>query len=98
MINFNYGKWATKVGTCMIKEDISFTGYKGFYMRKDVIKIKYNRLTIEEKWVYKYYVYSKRHLKEYTCDLIWRFLNDEEEPDSLVTDEMLLNECCKYRM
>lgn len=82
----------------MIREDISFVGYRGFYNRRHIIKARYEKLSKKEKWVYKYYVYSKRHLKEYTCDLIWRFLNNEEDAEFLVTDEMLANECYKYRM
>ena len=82
----------------MIKDDISFVGYRGFYTRRDYIRTRYSNLSTNEKWIYKYYLYSKRHLKEYTCDLIWRFLNNEEDEEFLVTPEMLLKECSKYKM
>ena len=78
----------------MVREDMKFIGYRAFYKVRYYIQEKYDKLNKSDKVVYKYYVYSRRQLKEYTCDLIWGFLNDDET----VTDEMLKLECAKYRM
>lgn len=78
----------------MVREDMKFIGYRAFYKMRYNIQEKYDMLSRCDKVVYKYYVYSRRHLKEYTCDLIWGFLNDDEN----VTEELLKLECAKYRM
>lgn len=78
----------------MVREDMKFIGYRAFYKTRYTIQEKYDMLSRSDKVVYKYYVYSRRHLKEYTCDLIWGFLNDDET----VTEELLKLECAKYRM
>lgn len=54
-------------------------------------------MLFREKQVYKYYVYSHRHIKEYSCDLIWGFLNNDEMDEFQVTEEHLNNEAVKYR-
>lgn len=82
----------------MIKDNIRFVGYRAFYEKRNYIKAQYSVLGREDKWTYKWYVYSRRQLKEYTCDLIWRFLNNEEDEEFIVTEQMLKDECYKYRM
>jgi hypothetical protein len=83
----------------MIRDDIKFIGYRAFYNKKDRVKEHYKKLNREDKTIYKYYVYSRRQLKECTCDLIWRFLNDDmEDEEYTVTETMLKDECYKYRM
>lgn len=82
----------------MIRNDVRFVGYLAFYKKKDIIKKRYSNFSREDKWIYKWYIYSRRQLKEYTCDLIWRFLNDEQDEENMVTDGMLKDECYKYRM
>ena len=83
----------------MIREDMKFIGYIAFYEQKDRIKAKYNGLNRNEKELYKYYVYSRRRLKERTCDLIWLFLNDTgEDIEHRITNKVLKEECRKYRM
>lgn len=82
----------------MIRDDIRFVGYLGFYKKKDIIKQRYTKFSREDKWIYKWYIYSRRQLKEYTCDLIWRYLNDDEDEETRVTDAMLKDECYKHRM
>lgn len=84
---------------CMIRESMKFIGYLAFYEQKDRIRAEYLKLTRDDKVLYKYYVYSRRKIRECTCDLIWQFLNNLE-PDAadFVTDEILKNECRKYRM
>lgn len=80
----------------MIKDNVRFNGYRDFYRRHDVIKNVYELFNREDKTIYKYYVYSRRYLKEYTCDLIWQFLNDSGDVE--ITKEMLSEERVKYRM
>ena len=87
-----------EVGCDMMKSDVRFIGYLDFYKKRNTIKTKYINFSREEKWIYKWYVYSRRQLKEYTCDLIWRFLNDDELGEDCVTETMLKDERYKYRM
>ena len=57
----------------------------------------YRHMLYREKRMYKYYVYSHRHIKEYSCDLIWGFLNNDGMDEYEVTEEHLFNEAVKYR-
>ena len=83
----------------MVKENMKFIGYRDFYKKHSMLKEMYIQLSKDDKRIYKYYVYSRRQLRECTCDLIWRFLNDTDEIDDYtITEEMLFDECYKYRM
>lgn len=82
----------------MIKEEMKFAGYKAFFEQKERIKIMYNNLTRKEKELYKYYVYSRRQLTNYTCDLIWQFLNNAPNDAFIIEETTLKKECSKYRM
>ena len=65
----------------MIDDEIKFIGVRDFYIRCDRIRRHYLLLNRQEKELYKYYVYAKRHIREYSCDIIWEFLNEEEGSD-----------------
>lgn len=83
----------------MVREKMKFIGYRDFYKKHELIKGLYTHLDKNDKRIYKYYVYSRRQLRECTCDLIWRFLNDTDEFDEFtITEDMLYDECFKYRM
>lgn len=59
----------------MIKENMRFSDFKDFYMRKDKIAMQYMNLEPSDKIVYKYYLYSRRHIREKLCDAMWEYLN-----------------------
>lgn len=59
----------------MIKENMRFVDLVDFYKRKDIIASKYWDLGYYDKVIYKYYVYSRRHIREKSCDAIWEYLN-----------------------
>lgn len=82
----------------MIKDNIRFVGFISFYNRRYIIKELYTALNRDDKLTYKYYVYSRRHLTEYTCDLIWRFLNDDFADEQDTIEMLLQKECFKYKM
>ncbi len=80
-----YYKWiiivvGIKVG-CMIKESLCFADFGGFYVKKEIIRSAYAKMTIDGKAIYKYYVYSHRVIKDRVCDAMWEYLNaiDTEE-------------------
>ena len=50
-----------------------------FYPKKETIKQEYELLSLDEKIIYKMYVYSIPFEDEYIKDLIWEFLNDYKE-------------------
>lgn len=81
----------------MIVPSIRFIGFREFCSKCDYIKMVYKRMLFDEKQVYKYYVYSHRHIKEYSCDLIWGFLNNDGMDEFEVTEEHLNTEANKYR-
>ena len=61
----------------MIRENMRFIDFADFYSRKDTIAESYWDLGYYDKVVYKYYVYSRRHIRERLCDAIWEYLNAE---------------------
>lgn len=62
----------------MVREDLHFIGMKDFYKKSIYIQKEYKKLTLEEKWTYKYYVYSRPLLKDdWFKDVIWQYLNEE---------------------
>lgn len=81
----------------MIDDEIKFIGVRDFYIRCDRIKRHYILLNKREKEMYKYYVYAKRHIREYSCDIIWEFLN-EEDSDFTKIKEKLYSETFRYRI
>ena len=54
---------------------IKFYGLLDFYPNRHEIKKAFDKLTIDNKILYKKEVYSICFEKEYTKDLIWEFLN-----------------------
>lgn len=60
----------------MVKEEMEFVGFKDFYKRCKKIKEMYLALDLQEKWKYKYYVFSHSLLRDYFKDLIWEYLNE----------------------
>lgn len=81
----------------MIKDELRFIGMRDFYLRSENIKKIYHSLSKEEKQIYKYYVYSRRQLREYTCNIIWQFLNESPDSEFAVNKERLYDEVFRYR-
>lgn len=81
----------------MIKDELRFIGMRDFYKRCEQIKEVYVSLTRDEKQVYKYYVYSRRQLREYTCNIIWEFLNESDDSEYARNKERLYEEIYRYR-
>lgn len=75
----------------MIQTGLRFEELTEFYERCDVIKDLYNNLSLSDKWHYKHYVYSKRYLRDNTCDLIWLFLNNIYDDQEITKDTLLKN-------
>ena len=55
---------------------MGFSSFIDFYERKSIIKHRYSLLSFENKIIYKYYIYSKRYIKEWICDAIWNYINE----------------------
>ena len=82
----------------MIKDNVRFIGYRGFYKDRHYIKTIYVSMSNQDKQIYKWYVYSRRYLKEYTCNLIWEFLNNIDDDDTYIMEEKLKDEFNKAKM
>lgn len=82
----------------MIKDELRFIGFRNFYKRRHQIKEKYQGLSSDEKYVYKYYVYSRRYIKERACDVMWEFLNTDNIEELQKLEERLYDETFRYTM
>lgn len=58
---------------------IKFYGLLDFFPNREKIKEEYDKLTLDEKILYKKEVYSICFEREYIKDLIWEYLNGYEE-------------------
>ena len=58
---------------------LSFYGVLDFFPNRVKIKEEFDKLTLDEKILYKKEVYSLCFEKEYVKDLIWEYLNGWEE-------------------
>ena len=54
---------------------ISFYGILDFFPKRVEIKEQFDKLTLDERILYKKEVYSLCFEREYTKDLIWEYLN-----------------------
>lgn len=61
-----------------------FYGIKDFYLKKIIIKTKYLFMNEKEKRNYKRFVYSISFENEYVKDVIWEYLNDEENSNEVL--------------
>ena len=82
----------------MIKDEMRFIGFKDFYKRSRKIKSMYDRLSLEEKWTYKYYVYSNALISQNRLDLIWEYLNEPENSEYFVSRKKLGEQYLKARV
>ena len=80
----------------MVKYSMRFDGIVDFYERKERIRHSYLSLTTREKYEYKYYVYSRRILKDKSCDAIWEYLNYIEPQEMISPVIELRKEYVKY--
>lgn len=81
----------------MIDDNMKFNGFPDFYSRKDIISGLYANLAINEKAIYKYYVYSRRYLRERTCDSIWEYINATTIEELMDAEMHLYQEAGRYR-
>ena len=81
----------------MIDDNMRFNGFPDFYSRKDIISGLYIRLSAHDKAVYKYYVYSRRYLRERTCDAIWEYINAATVEELMDAAMHLNQEYVRYR-
>ena len=80
----------------MIKDTMCFESFCDFYDRREYIKGAYAELSRGNKKLYKYYVYSRRILKDKTCDLIWEYLNSHDGEEFINCVCNLSKERSKY--
>lgn len=82
----------------MIQDEMRFIGFKDFYKRSRKIKSMYDKLSLEEKWIYKYYVYSNALVSQNRLDLIWEYLNEPENSEYFVSRKKLGEQYMKARV
>ena len=80
----------------MIKNNMCFNDFCDFYSRRKFIREMYKNLSSDDKVIYKYYVYSRRVMKEKVCDMIWEFINAFDEEEYIIKEEKLYQEREKY--
>ena len=62
-----------------MKKEMVFYGLIDFYKIKDNIRLMYEKLSIDEKEIYKMFVYSLPFMEDDIKDLIWDYINGFEE-------------------
>lgn len=80
----------------MISDNIRFSNFSDFYNKRYFIKNEYENMVFNDRLVYKYYVYSRRYLKERVCDMIWEYLNSSDIEELEMCDMALNKENMRY--
>ena len=73
----------------MVYDDMRFYTFNEFYDQGVRIKNHFINLSIDDKLVYRMYVYSNRHIKDYLLDKIWEYLNEPFGSTYYVSYDML---------
>ena len=73
----------------MVYDDMRFYTFNEFYDQGVRIKNHFINLSIDDKLVYRMYVYSDRHIKDYLLDKIWEYLNEPFGSTYYVSYDML---------
>lgn len=73
----------------MVNPSMTFFNFQDFYLNAKRIKSLYVNLSVEEKRIYKMYVYSNRLLSDKKVDKVWEFLNEPFGSVYYVSYEML---------
>lgn len=73
----------------MIYDDMRFYTFNEFYEQGVRIKNHFVNLNINDKLIYRMYVYSNRHIKDYLLDKIWEYLNEPFGSSYYVSYDML---------
>lgn len=82
----------------MIKDELRFIGFRDFYKRSRIIKSVYKSLSLEDKWTYKYYIYSNALISQNRLDLIWEYLNEPDNSEYYVSRKKLGEQYLKARI
>lgn len=81
----------------MIKDNMRISGFKDFYERKDILAARYMFLSPDDKMVYKWYIYSRRYIREKLCDAMWEYLNAVTIEELSDANTRLMQGYAKYR-
>ena len=73
----------------MVNPSMTFFNFQDFYIHAKRIKEMYACLSVEEKRIYKMYVYSNRLLSDKKVDKVWEYLNEPFGSVYYVSYEML---------
>ena len=73
----------------MVYDDMRFYTFNEFYEQGVRIKNHFINLSVDDKLVYRMYVYSNRHIKDYLLDKIWEYLNEPFGSTYYVSYDML---------
>ena len=73
----------------MVYDDMRFYTFNEFYKQGVRIKNHFINLSVDDKLVYRMYVYSNRHIKDYLLDKIWEYLNEPFGSAYYVSYDML---------
>ena len=81
----------------MIADNMRISGFKDFYERRNILATKYLFLSTEERMVYKWYIYSRRYIREKLCDAMWEYLNAATIEEMADASARLSQAYAKYR-
>lgn len=73
----------------MVDSDMRFDTFKQFYRKAELIKDRYDEMSLEEKWEYKRYLFSRESVKDFARDKMWEYLNEPKNSIYFVSVRML---------
>ena len=64
-----------------IRNELCFLTYNDFVRNARILKLFYDAMEDDAKIFYKWYVYANIHMDESFKNLVWNYLNSNEEED-----------------
>lgn len=74
----------------LIYDDMIFYNYKEFCNNCEYFKTRYEKLSLNDKYAYKSYIYSFDNIQWWLKDKIWEYLNESVGSCYIVTKEYLM--------
>lgn len=68
---------------------VGFLTYNEFFKRRERIKTCFRKMKSEYQDIYKMYLYAKRELSTTVVNLIWEYLNEQDNSSLCPTTEQL---------
>lgn len=73
----------------IVNEIMKFETYNDFFDRREMIKRCFDKLDMQHRQIYRYYLYANRQMSTTKLDLIWEYLAEPSDSEDFPSLEKL---------